>query len=297
MPAAESATDHAVVISCKDVPPVPKIPLIPQNDTQQECGPACAQMIITQSAATGGGPQLLPDQGSLFVFISGNNDPDVQMYTSPGGLSRALNQFIPPAGALKYAPLQTLGDPDMICRRIVWAILTTKQASCVLINDAAHWVVVSGCSVSKIPTNPDDDFEICSLTVLNPLPNTDPQGSTPFSLWKSEYMTAVPNSLGGIQYGGTFVAVAPAAVPPLQTLPAAGPDGSRVSPTSGLARCVSRTGASCPASRSSHRSRGASGTGRDSVRASRRTQRASSHRGGETSGKDMDHHTSIRRGC
>ena len=197
-----------------------------QQDTDDYCGAACAQMVLEEMGAG------ILDQDGLYADNHDNStiDASIDWATGPDGLEWTLNNRCPPA-LTESLTLCALTSRTAISRQICWTIHQHQVAPIALVHGWKHWIVVSGYTTSAHPTaSSDNSYAIEAFDLKNPWPPTpslyEPASAPPpphtaedgcgtgddrgmaiehitYAQWKSTYMTGVP---GGV-WNDSFIAM------------------------------------------------------------------------------------------
>lgn len=188
-----------------------------QQDTNNYCGAACAQMLLH---ATG---QPLLSQDDLYNDNHNHTVEAAAWASPPDGLCWTLNNRQPQ----KHFTLDSTVAEEPISRTLCWAIHRYQCAPVALVFAGNHWVVVRGYTASAAPgTSFDTSYTISSFDLNNPWPPVPvPPGPPPhvdgdacgsggnrgvadinvaYGTWQTDYLT--PNVFG-TQWLGRYVAV------------------------------------------------------------------------------------------
>ena len=195
-----------------------------QQDTDNYCGAACAQMVLHSVG------QPLISQDDLYNDNHSHSVEPSYWSTPPDGLQWTLNN----RQTGKYFALDSDNTEDSISRMLCWTVHYWKVAPIALVEDGNHWVVVHGYTASAAPQSWDDvSYTISSFDINDPWPPTPTPAPPPphsdgdvcgsggvrgvassnvsYATWQSDYMTA--NSWG-VQWKGKYVAVCDPRRPP-----------------------------------------------------------------------------------
>jgi hypothetical protein len=195
-----------------------------QQDTDNYCGAACAQMVLHSVG------QPLISQDDLYNDNHSHSVEPSYWSTPPDGLQWTLNN----RQTGKYFALDSDDTEDSISRMLCWTIHYWKVAPIALVEDGNHWVVVHGYTASAAPQSWDDvSYTISSFDINDPWPPTPTPAPPPphsdgdvcgsggvrgvassnvsYATWQSDYMTA--NSWG-VQWKGKYVGVCDPRRPP-----------------------------------------------------------------------------------
>jgi hypothetical protein len=188
-----------------------------QQDTDNYCGAACAQMVLH----TMGQPLLSQDD-----LYNDNHTHTIEASawsTPPDGLCWTMNNRQSP----RRFTLDSTDTEDPISRTICWAIHHYQVAPIALVFGGNHWAVVRGYTASAAPaTSFDTSYTISSFDLNNPWPPVPPPPGPPphtdgdvcgsggdrsvadinvaYATWQADYLT--PNTFGS-QWLGKYVAV------------------------------------------------------------------------------------------
>jgi hypothetical protein len=197
-----------------------------QQDTDDYCGAACAQMVLDTIGAG------ILDQDDLYADTHSHStiDAGVNWRTAPDGLEWTMNDRRPPAFNNSFV-LFALSPEEAISRKICWTLHRYQVAPIALVYGWQHWIVVRGYTTSAHPTaSTDNSYTIDAFDLNNPWPPTPslytPASAPPpphtaadgcgtgsnrgvanehitYATWQSTYMTGAP----GGYWQGKFVAV------------------------------------------------------------------------------------------
>jgi hypothetical protein len=187
------------------------VPYFSQPPTSQQCGAACAQMVLAEIGVT---PL---NQSTLFAEIQSNNvgvrpsEPDFFLEGSgPRGLKKTMNDHYP-AGRTGSFRLISEADKDKFSQRLVRKLYSSLVPSVVLVYRQQHWVVVTRCDTDKNPLT-SDNITIKSFDVSNPRsdsPVTCLKGGVAniaYANWIKCYLRSTESG-GGEQYNNEFWAI------------------------------------------------------------------------------------------
>jgi hypothetical protein len=188
-----------------------------QQDTDNYCGAACAQMVLR---AVG---QPVLSQADLYNDNHGHTVEPSAWATPPDGLCWTMNNRQPS----KHFSLDSTASEDPISRTICWAIHNYQCAPIALVFGGNHWAVVRGYTASAAPAAAfDTSYTISSFDLNNPWPPVPAAPGPPphtdgdvcgsggnrgvadinvaYGTWQTDYLT--PNVFG-TQWLGKYVAV------------------------------------------------------------------------------------------
>lgn len=192
-----------------------------QQDTDDYCGAACAQMVLETIGAG------LESQDTLYADNHSNSVLETDWATGPDGLQwTMLNRR--PVAFTNWFGLVTESTEDALSRIVAWTIHHYQVAPIALVYGWAHWIVVKGYQASGHPgDSADTGYSIDGFYVNNPwppvpsdlVPPPPPHSSSDgcgiggtrgianeyitYATWQGTYMTGVP----GGYWAGKYVAI------------------------------------------------------------------------------------------
>ncbi len=167
-----------------------------EMQTCEDCGAACAKMVLTQIGRGN------ISQSRLYNRIHSFNTIDaVGWASSPDGLAYEMNQRSP------RFKLLTETSKTTISRKIIWHIFHDGIACIGLVFGRKHWIAIKGFDTSAFPTSETDtSYTINGIWFRNPEPGSrggSTEGYVDVIDWKNTYMTGVPEGY----WTGKFLAV------------------------------------------------------------------------------------------
>lgn len=160
-----------------------------QQDNEETCGTACAQMLLVSPVK--GGPHLgtdltVPNQDYQQTVLQNatiglRNDiilaeaaaqVDFGAGTHPRGLQGVLKKRNKNYPNIDFEVYTSASKDEIICR-IVHTLHEHRIAPVVLTSGGKHWLVVRGCNYKVVPGKPDE-IEIVDISVSNPEPHSLP---------------------------------------------------------------------------------------------------------------------------
>src|SRR5215216_3210517 len=119
------------------------------------CGPACAQMVLDDSAIS------IATQCDLYTTVCHSSK---KWFTNPQGLADTLSKRSTTVLDATHDD-QGFDDQASATRAICWTIFKHDRPPVALINGRKHWVVVTGCILSRRPTA---DYSVIALVLQDP---------------------------------------------------------------------------------------------------------------------------------
>ena len=172
-----------------------------EMQTEEDCGAACAKMVLKQIGSGNIGQSRLYREIHSFRTID-----NLGWFSSPDGLEHEMNDENPNPGAYTFK-LLTEGSKTTISRKIIWHIHNFQVACIALVFGRAHWIIVKGYDTNADPRSEGDtSYRISGLWIRDPKSGSQggsTEGYIEFVDWKRTYMTGVT---GGI-WDRKFLAV------------------------------------------------------------------------------------------
>jgi hypothetical protein len=176
-----------------------------RQENNKYCGPASAKMVLRWLKVTRSQNQLwdvlqdAADTLGLPLCESCEGSELCEPWsTNPEALADVLK-------GLGKAPIKLISERSAAAtdHAIVWSLINDIPAVA-LVQGWAHWLVVHGYHVDRVPANIDDTgYQLLGFDVIDPWPKTPARVFVDAAEWRSDYLNGVPCG----RFTGSFVAV------------------------------------------------------------------------------------------